>query len=172
MLIHRQWMLAASAAIAVAALAHSPAIFAQQADFASAVIATRPLGYYPLDAASGKSRVGVSTYSPKGGVTVASPGAAIAGSNKNYASFNGTDGYILTTQKGGVGQSASIMAWVNLASQPSKENHFFYVAGESQNGNDLDVQFETDDVLKFFTASGGHVEFKPPADSLLNQWHT
>jgi hypothetical protein len=72
---------------------------------------------------------------------------------------------------GGVSAAVSIMAWVNLAALPSKENRFFYVAGESENGNDLDVQFETDDALKFYTASGGHITYAPPAGTLINQWH-
>ena len=63
------------------------------------------------------------------------------------------------------------MCWVNLDTLPSQENHIFYVAGESQNGNDLDLQIENDNALRFFTASGGNLAFKPPADSLLHQWH-
>jgi hypothetical protein len=64
-----------------------------------------------------------------------------------------------------------MMAWVNLAALPSDARRFFYVMGESQNGNDLDVQFETDNQLKFYTAAGGHVSFTPPPDKLLDQWH-
>jgi hypothetical protein len=169
-LIHRQWILAASAGIAVATLAHPPAIFALQTDFASAVIATKPLGYYPLDATSGKSLVGATTYSPTGGVSVGSPGAGIAGSSNNFAKFDGASGYILTTQKGGVGTSASIMAWVNLAELPSKTG-LAYVAGESEVGNDLDVQFDSDNAIKFWTAAGGHIGYTPPLATLLNQWH-
>ena len=171
MLIHRPWMLAASAAIAVATLAHPPAIFAQQTDFASAVIATKPLGYYPLDATSGKSQVGATTYSANSGVAVGSPGAGIAGSSNSFAKFDGTTGYILTTQKGGVGASASIMAWVNLAELPSKTGHLVYVAGESEVGNDLDVQFDIDNQIKFWTAAGGHISYTPPPATLINQWH-
>jgi hypothetical protein len=63
------------------------------------------------------------------------------------------------------------MAWVNLDELPSKAGHFFYVAGESESGNDLDVQFETDNVLKFYTAAGGHLSYSPSPDSLIGQWH-
>jgi hypothetical protein len=148
MLIHRQWMLAASAAIALSTLAYPTTTFAQQTDFASAVIATKPLGYYPLDAPSGKSLVGATTYSSTGGISVGSPGAGIAGSSNNFAKFDGATGYILTTQKGGVGASASIMAWVNLAELPSKTG-LAYVTGESEVGNDLDVQCDSDNAIKF-----------------------
>ena len=60
---------------------------------------------------------------------------------------------------------------MNLAELPSKANRIFYVAGESQNGNDLDLQIETDNVLKFFTASGGRLQYAPLPGSLVNQWH-
>jgi hypothetical protein len=63
------------------------------------------------------------------------------------------------------------MAWVNLNALPSKIGHIFYIAGESENGNDLDLQIETDDKLRFFTASGGNLAYAPASASLLNQWH-
>jgi Concanavalin A-like lectin/glucanases superfamily len=168
---HRQWISAATVALATLAIFQPSRLHAAQADFASAVVSTKPIAYFRLDAASGKSEVGSSTYRGAGGVTAGSPGATIAGSSNNFAKFDGTSGYILTTQKGGVGTSASIMAWVNLEALPSKIGHFFYVAGESENGNDLDLQFETDNVLKFFTAAGGHLSYTPPVNSLVNQWH-
>jgi hypothetical protein len=169
MLAHRPWLYAAF--VAVLAGVCVPDIHAVQADFAAAVIATHPIAYYPLDATSGKSAAGVSTYAAKGGVGIGSPGAAISGSSGKFTQFDGKSGYILTTQKGGVGQSASIMAWVNLSELPRQANHYFYVAGESENGNDLDLQFESDNVLRFFTASGGNLPYTPAPASLVNQWH-
>jgi hypothetical protein len=144
---------------------------AAQSDFVTAVTATHPIAYYRLDATSGKSQVGATTYKPIGGVTTGSPGAPIGDPNSQFAQLNGKDAYILTTQAGGVNTAGSIMAWVNLASLPSKEGHFFYVAGESQSGNDLDLQFENDNALRFFTAGGGSVAFAPPLASLVNHWH-
>jgi hypothetical protein len=179
MMTPRHWFGAAAVALALAAT-QSPNTLSAQTPFSTAVAATHPIAYYPLSTTSGHSMAGTSSYSPKGGVTVESPGAGIVGakgaassanSKDSYLSFNGKDGYVLTTQKGGVGESASLMTWVNLAALPSKDQHFLYVAGESEYGNDLDLQFETDDMLKFFTAAGGHVEYRPPADSLLHQWH-
>lgn len=171
MFTHRQWIGSAAAAFSAIAGALSLSIHAAQVDFASTVLFTHPICYYRLDSISGKSQVGATTYNAKGGVTSSSPGAGIAGSTNNFASMDGASGYILTTQKGGVGQSASIMAWVNLSDLPSKAGHTFYVAGESEYGNDLDVQFETDNVLKFFTAAGGHLDYRAPVASLVNQWH-
>jgi Concanavalin A-like lectin/glucanases superfamily len=64
-----------------------------------------------------------------------------------------------------------MMAWVNLAQLPSQAGHFFYVEGESESGNDLDVQFETDNVLRFYTAAGGNLAYTPPSAALIGQWH-
>ena len=64
-----------------------------------------------------------------------------------------------------------LIAWVNLAALPSKESHVLYVAGESQSGNDFDLQFESDDNLRFYTSGGGHVSYAPDPNTLVNQWH-
>src|SRR5580692_3693422 len=136
----------------------SAAIHAQS-DFVTAVTAAHPIAYYRLDNMSGKSVVGTTTWKSTSGVTWAAPGAPVGIPNNHFAKFDGHDGQITTTQIGGVSTAASIMAWVNLAALPSKENHLVYVAGESEVGNDLDVQFDTDDALKFWTAAGGHITY-------------
>jgi hypothetical protein len=140
-------------------------------DFVTTVASAHPIAYFRLDSPSGKSDAGASNYQAAGGVTSAQPGPPVGIANNHFAKFNGRDGWIKSTQSGGVALAASIMAWVNLESLPSQERHFFYVAGESESGNDLDIQFETDNVLRFFTASGGSVSYAPPATSLVNQWH-
>jgi hypothetical protein len=139
--------------------------------FVKAVIATGPIGYFRLDSTEGKSQVGTTTYKSIGGVTSNGPGGPVGGGGSYFAKLNGHDGYVVTSQAGGVGVAASIMAWVNLDELPSKSGHYFYVAGESQNGNDLDLQFETDNSLKFFTASGGRLAYAPDSGSLVHQWH-
>ena len=161
----------ASIAVAVAVVG-SPSIagrVASAGDFVTTVTSTRPLAYFRLDATSGTSQVGAAQYKASGGVTVAGPGAPIGPAN--FVKLDGRDGYILTTQAGGVSSAASMMAWVNLAALPSEERRFFYVLGESQVGNDLDVQFENDNVLKFYTAAGGHLDYTPAPTTLVNQWH-
>jgi hypothetical protein len=170
MSIHRHVSWAAVAVVAAIAGLHSVATQAQT-DFVTAVTSTHPIAYYRLDNISGKSLVGTTTWKSMGGVTWAVPGAPIGIPNNHFAKFDGRDGKITTTQMGGVSTTVSIMAWVNLASLPSKESRIFYVAGESESGNDLDIQFETDNALRFFTASGGNISFTPPPASLLNQWH-
>jgi Concanavalin A-like lectin/glucanases superfamily len=140
-------------------------------DFVTAVVATHPVAFYRLESPTGKSQVGATTYRSLGGVASAAPGAPIGIANNHFLKLDGHDGYIVTTQTGGVGVAASMMAWVNLADLPSSTGHFFYVEGESQNGNDLDLQFEDDNVLRFFTASGGNLSYSPPPSTLVNQWH-
>lgn len=157
---------------ALAALALIAAIPAQAQDgFSTAVLATHPAAYYRLDAPSGKSLAGTTTWKSSGGVTTSSPGAPSGNPAMKSVVLNGKDAYIVTTQMGGVGEAATIMAWVNLAALPSTENRILYVAGESQSGNDLDLQFEGDNALRFFTASGGSLTYKPAPATLLNTWH-
>lgn len=141
-----------------------------ETDFAGTVSAKKPLAYYRLDAMSGKSVVGTTTYTAGSGVTVQSSGAPTASDNK-FVMLDGKSGKIVTTQKGGIKTAATIMAWVNLAELSSKAGRTLYVMGESQVGNDFDLQFETDDVLRFYTAAGGSVQYKPEGTAWINQWH-
>jgi len=161
----------AAVAVAFAVVSLNCAALQAPADFVTTVTSTHPLAYYRLDAASGTSQVGTTTWKSTGGVTAAAPGAPIGASVSNFAKFDGLDGMITTTQMGGIGTAATIMAWVNLAVLPSKIRRILYVAGESQSGNDLDLQFEPDNALRFFTAGGGNLSYIPPVATLVNQWH-
>ncbi|MGA2219198.1 MAG: LamG-like jellyroll fold domain-containing protein, partial [Terracidiphilus sp.] len=157
-------------ALTVLATLSSAAIQAQT-DFPTTVTSTHPLAFYRLDSSSGQSLVGATTYKVVGAASIATSGAPVATANSRYLKLDGKTAYITTTQMGGVGAAASIMAWVNLAELPRTANRIFYIAGESENGNDLDLQIEPDNVLRFFTASGGNLQFKPPLDSLVGEWH-
>jgi hypothetical protein len=171
MITDRHWSRVAVATIAAVSGLIGVTVHAADIDFVTAVTSTRPVAYYRLESTEGKSEVGATVYKPSGGVASVGPGGPIGNANNYFAKLDGRDGYIVTTQAGGVGTAASMMAWVNLASLPSAEGHFFYVAGESQSGNDLDMQFENDNALKFYTASGGHLTYTPPPATLVNQWH-
>ena len=170
MLMHSPMSRAAIAALVLAASLNCAAIHAQ-ADFVATVVSSHPIAYYRLDAASGKSQVGATTYKPEGAVAIAAPGAPVGAAVSKFAKLDGRTAYFLTTQAGGITTAASIMAWVNLAELPSKAGHFFYVAGESESGNDLDIQFENDNVLRFYTAGGGNLSYAAPPATLVNQWH-
>lgn len=142
-----------------------------QTDFSTTVENTHPLAFYRLDSSSGSSLVGSTTYQVTGSAGIATSGAPIATATSRYLKLDGKTAYITTTQKGGVSGAATLMAWINLVELPSKVGHFFYISGESENGNDLDLQIETDNVIRFFTASGGNLEFRVDAGSLVGQWH-
>jgi hypothetical protein len=170
MFVLRQVRRGAIAAFAVVAAVNCVALRAQSG-FPAAVLSTHPIAFYRLDSTAGQSQAGTTTYKVIGSAEIADSGAPVLTANGHYVKLDGKTAYITTTQFGGVGAAASIMAWVNLDELPSKTGHFFYVAGESENGNDLDVQFENDNVLKFYTAAGGHLSYTPSPDSLIGQWH-
>jgi Concanavalin A-like lectin/glucanases superfamily len=140
-------------------------------DLAGIVKASNPIAYFRLEDSSGIAEVGGAGYRPVGGVAVSSSCAPIKMSGNQCVVLNGKDGRIATTQNGGIANAVTIMAWVNLAALPSTASHIFYVAGESQSGNDLDLQFEGDNAIKFFTAAGGSLDYKPNPATLVNQWH-
>jgi len=140
-------------------------------EFVQNIVASKPFAYFRLESASGLSEVGSTAYSSSPSVTNSSPGAPINVPGNQCAVLNGKDGSISTTQRGGIATAGSLMAWVNLNSLPSKNDHILFVAGISQSGNDFDLQFERDDALRFFTAGGGAVEYKPDPATLAGTWH-
>src|SRR5579864_7910932 len=159
------------AARSAAVLVFLFAATAQAGDLPAAVQATHPIAYYRLGDLKGNSEAGASQYHAVGGATVTKQGGQFAGADNSLLVLDGSSAYVGTTQQGGIKGQVSIMAWVNLAALPSADRHFYYVAGESQYGNDLDLQFETDNQLKFYTAAGGHITYVPAPDTLPNRWH-
>lgn len=170
MFISTQARPAAIAAFAVIAIVSSVALQAQTS-FPDEVLSTHPLAFYRIDSTSGQSQAGATTYKVTGSAGIAVSGAPVLTANGRYLKLDGKSAYITTTQIGGIGAAASIMAWVNMAELPSKAGHFFYVAGESESGNDFDVQFETDNALRFYTAGGSNLSYTPSPNSLIGQWH-
>ena len=148
-----------------------------QTDFVSTVLSTKPLGYWRLDGVGGASLVNSYSLTEVGApnYTAAGGGSPIAGYPSNGAlSLNGSNTapqYAKTGLTGSIPGQGSIMAWVKLSQLPSVAGAFFYVAGESQNGNDFDVQFQNDNKLYLFTGSGENTSYLPDAAKLLNTWH-
>jgi hypothetical protein len=169
MLAEHGWSRVAIAIFAAIAGMNGAALCAGQSDFETAVTATNPIAYYRLDAMTGKSEVGSTTYKSQGGVSTVA-GGAVTGAD-HFLMLDGQTGAIVTTQAGGVASAGSIMVWVDLAELPSKTGRLVGVANESEYGNDLDLQFDTDNGIKFWTAAGGNVSYIPPAAALVNQWH-
>ena len=142
--------------------------------FVATVKSTHPVAYYRLIAMSGPSEVGTSTYTAAGGVspvTNASLCAPIGLPSNQCTLFDGTTGYFDTSQRGGIRDAGSIMAWVHLTSRPALKSRFDYVAGISEHGNDFDLQFERDNALRFYTAAGSNVAYTPPLATLEGEWH-
>jgi concanavalin A-like lectin/glucanase superfamily protein len=140
-------------------------------NFVSIVTATHPLAFFRFETPNGSSVVGSATYKAAGGVSATTHSAPIGIADNHALAFNGTDGFVDTTFQGGITTAASMMAWVKLAVAPAGVGHIDYVAGESQSGNDFDLQFENDNRLRFYTAAGSNLSFGPDATTLVNKWH-
>ena len=143
-------------------------------NFVSLVDGSSPLGYFRLESLSvGSSEVDGYTYSASGtGATLVS-GIPNGVSYNNAIKLDGASGDVTTSLAGGVSTAASVLAWVNMSALPSVLGQFEYVAGESQSGNDFDLQFTTDNILRFYTTNGSqNICYTPQnVSTLLNQWH-
>jgi hypothetical protein len=139
--------------------------------FVETVKSTHPVAYYRLTGNSGASEVGATNYTLTGTGSPSTSCAPVHVPNNTCVTLDGSTGYFDTTQMGGIGGNASILAWVNLNALPSGTGRIVYVAGISQDGNDLDLQFEADNALRFYTVSGSNVAFKPPVATLAGRWH-
>jgi len=143
-----------------------------KADLISTVDSTNPLAYFRLESANSSSEVGGYTTTYQNGASVGSPGVATGEPSNNYVSLNNaSQQYVSTSLSGGVNTAGSLMAWVNLAALPSSGGAYWYIAGESQVGNDFDLQFQTDNNVYFYSAAGSAVSYAPNSSSLVDQWH-
>jgi len=139
--------------------------------YPAAVLATHPIAYFPFERTSQGSVVGGYTTTFNGGATIV-PGGPLPGSGANDSvKLTGSPQYVSTSLSGKIPGTGSMVTWVDLSALPSTANSFFYVSGESQSGNDFDLQFQTDNTLDFYTGSGEHTTYTPPASSLVGQWH-
>ncbi|MGA8907786.1 MAG: LamG domain-containing protein [Acidobacteriaceae bacterium] len=160
----------ASTVAAVALMGSLPA----HADFVASVDATTPLAFFPLQTANGSSTVNGYTSTDENGAAIA---ASNGGPQANAISLNGvnngTPQYVATSLSGGINGSGSTMAWVNLASLNGGATE--YIAGESQNGNDFDLQFtgnsSTLENLCFYSDSGSSTCAALSVSDLLNKWN-
>lgn len=105
--------------------------------------------------------VGPATGVPNGSALLLNNGA----SGTAYATAGGT-----TPLQGQIGNSGSILAWINLSSLPSTLNRIFSIAGESQVGNDFDLQINTDNEIHFYTEGGNSTATSILTATDLNHW--
>lgn len=140
--------------------------------YVSTVLGTNPLAYFRLESSPDTSLVGGYAASFQPGATLAATGAPICVTPNHSATFNGTTGQVTTTLSGGVNTAGSIAAWVNLAALPSTAGQTFYIAGESQFMNDFDLQFTTDNFVRFYVSDDSiNVGYAPNPATLVGQWH-
>jgi len=98
-------------------------------------------------------------------------GPSLLGIADNHAAlFDGSGDGVLTNLAGQVtfATAGTIVAWIYLNEQPSASGRTLYIAGRSQVGNDMDFQVDPDNIMHFYTTSGGGVV--APAPLPLKQW--
>lgn len=151
----------------------------------TAVLATDPLAYFPLNSVNQGSLINgyTTTFNDSLGVTAPGGGAPIVSDPGNTgAAFSGaqdTSGYssgpsVSTSLASADPTTAStILAWFNLAALPV--SGVDYIAGRSQLDNDLDLQINASDPenvpdeLAFYDEANAHVY---DATSIVaNQWY-
>jgi hypothetical protein len=131
---------------------------AHAVDYVSAVTATGPLAYWRLNGDNQPSTNGSygTTYTNVT-TSAAGTGAPIASDPGNRAAAfdgQGSNSIITTGLSGAISGRGAINAWINLATLPSATGRVFYIAGESQVGNDLDFQIDPTNELRFYTGAG------------------
>ncbi|HEY0778146.1 MAG TPA: LamG-like jellyroll fold domain-containing protein, partial [Gemmatirosa sp.] len=168
---------------AVAAAALAATVAPAGAQGYNATIESTPglLGYYTFTPASqANSAVNGYTGTLMNGATVGGPGSGPNISDPSSSALildNGASGTKYATAggsnplMGGIGNSGSIVAWIDLASLPSTQGRIFSIAGESQGGNDFDLQVDGDNTLRFYTEGGANVAAANAfTANSLNQW--
>lgn len=135
--------------------------------YAEEIKKTKPLAYFSLDnlkSVGGKYKIKL-----VGGARI-ERGGAIKSQKHDKALALHDQAYATTSLKGGIPGKGSMVAWVNLSEFPNTAGEYFYISGESQYGNDFDLQFENDNNLYFYTGSGENTEYITKASKLLNRW--
>jgi len=144
------------------------------ADTVSYADSTNPLAFFALQSQSQGSTVnGYTTTYNNGASTVPSNG----GPQPNAVSLNGDNSspqYVSTSLFGGVNGAGSISAYINLAAGLNG-GQVEYIAGESQVGNDLDLQLVNSspgvESLCFYTDAGSSTCGNISDSSLVGSWN-
>jgi hypothetical protein len=138
------------------------------------------LGYYPFTPSSQANSI-VNGYTGVlvNGATIGGPGSGPPITDPTSSALvlnNGASGTAYATAGGanpllgGIGSAGSLIAWINLASLPSTQGRIFSIAGESQGGNDFDLQINNGNDIRFYTDFSGSVGSAPLGASDLNRW--
>jgi len=139
--------------------------------YQTAVLATNPIAYFPLNSAHQGSVIGGYSLSLIGGAKIAKHGAIKSERKANKYLKLANMAYAGTSLYGDIPGTGSMIAWVNLAELPSTTGTYFYVSGESQVSNDFDLQFQNDNNLYFYTGAGENTEYVTNTASLVGHWN-
>jgi hypothetical protein len=145
---------------------------AHAADFVSTVESTSPIAFFRLTAPDTGSAVNgyTTSYTATTGTGTGAPLASDpANTGATFTGNNGAPSEIETSLAGGIAGKGSINAWINLAALPSTLGQYFYIAGESQGGNDFDFQIQNDDRLYIYTGGGENTSYALDP-SIVGQW--
>ena len=147
-------------------------------DYNSLVLGTpNLLGYWPFTSAS-QANSAVNGYT---GTFVAAAAVGPPGSgpplfnmpSNTAVVLDGNGSFVNTSLSGGLtNNQGSMIGWFNLSVLPSTTGRSFIIAGESQVGNDFDLQIQDDNQIYFYTDSDGATSYASPlTTSNLGQWH-
>ncbi len=84
------------------------------------------------------------------------------------ALLNGSSAYVHTSLTGQIGNQGTMLAWVYLTTEPSSAGHIFSIINQSANGDNYDIQIETDNSTRFYAGNATAVYSTALS---LNQWH-
>lgn len=131
------------------------------------ILKTKPIAYFSLDnLKSFRDKYKVKLV---GGARL-ERGGPIKSQKHDKSLFLHGMAYATTSLSGGIPGEGSMVAWVNLSELPSQANEYFYISGESQDGDDFDLQFQNDNNLYFYTGAGEHTEYMTDSAKLLHRW--
>jgi hypothetical protein len=156
----------ATAAMVVAGQAHA-------VDYPTLVQSTPNLvGYWRFETGANSLVNGYTgSFADNAAVGGSGSGPTLLGVADNYAAqFDGNGDGVLTNLAAQVqfATAATIVAWIHLDVQPGTLGRILYIAGRSEAGNDMDLQIDPDNLLRFYTTSSGGVA--APAPLPLHQW--
>jgi hypothetical protein len=135
------------------------------------------IGYWPFTTTSGpNSVVGgfTGTFSGNAALGASGSGPTLASDpgNRRLALDGTTNTFVNTNLVGGTSSGGSIVGWFNIALLPSSAGRPFYIAGQSQAGNDFDVEIEADNFIRFYTTNGGALASASALTAAdIGQWH-
>lgn len=142
------------------------------ADYVTTAERLNPVAYFRLTTPESGSAVGgyTTSYSATTGTGVGAPLASDPGNTgATFAGDNSAPSEIHTSLSGMVNGTGTINLWLNLAALDTTLGHIEYLAGESQGGNDLDLQVQ-DNAIKFYTGGGENTSYSIDS-TFLNSWH-